>query len=275
MSLAAQLKRLPGQNSVLLHVDFGALRQAGILEWLAGSKAEQDADYRKFVQETGFDYQRDLDRALIAFAPSGNYMLISGRFDWKKIQDYATGHGGHCEDSVCQVTGSTPQRRISFLPLQPRLMALAVSTDPQAVLAMRDKRQGAVPEIPAVPVWLGMSGSVLRSDQELPSGTRMFARAMDQADYISISLAQGGPGAAAKLDVTCRDSAAASQIAAELTRITAMLKEMIERESQKANPADLSGVLTSGTFRAEGTHVTGSWPIDPSFFRNMLNGGIG
>ncbi len=274
IGMAAQLTRLPKQNAVMLHVDFDALRRTGILELLAGSKAEQDIDYQRFVVDTGFDYQRDLDKALIAFAPSGNYMLVSGRFDWKKIHDYATGHGGQCQNAICQVPGSTPERRISFLPLQSGLMALAVSTDPKAVYALLEKNEGSLPEIPPVPLWLGMSGSVLRSDQELPSGTRMFARAMDQADYVSISLAQGEPGAAAKLDVTCRDAAAASQIAAELTRITAMLREMIEREAQKANPADLSGVLTSGTFRAEGTHVTGIWPIDRSFLRNILTGGV-
>jgi hypothetical protein len=45
---------------------------------------------------------------------------------------------------------------------------------------------------------------------------------------------------------------------------------MIEREHQKPNPVDLSGVLTSGTFRSEGRRVAGTWPIERAFIENLF-----
>jgi hypothetical protein len=45
---------------------------------------------------------------------------------------------------------------------------------------------------------------------------------------------------------------------------------MIEREHQRPNPADLSGVLTSGTFHSDGSRVVGSWPIEHEFIQNLL-----
>jgi hypothetical protein len=47
---------------------------------------------------------------------------------------------------------------------------------------------------------------------------------------------------------------------------------MIARERQTPNPSDLSGVLTSGVFRQEGTRVHGSWPLGPAFLENLLDG---
>lgn len=275
ISLEDQIRRMPRQQTILLHIDFAALREAGILQMVAGTKATEDVDYQRFVLDTAFDYQQDLDSATIGFAPTGNYMLIGGRFDWKKLRAYAEGHGGVCYAANCQMVGSKPERRISFLPVQTRLMALAVSTDDNAVVRLNESPfAGTVPALPNAPIWLGLPGSVLKTGEELPSGTKMFARTMQEAEYVTIGIGREGSRFAAKLDVQCRSAQDALQIAGELTRITGMLREMIVRESQKPNSADLSGVLTSGTFSAQGLHVSGYWPIERSFLENILNGGV-
>jgi hypothetical protein len=55
-----------------------------------------DRDYASFIQATGFDFEKDLDRALIAFWPqvspsekTHTIILAEGRFDRRKIHDYA------------------------------------------------------------------------------------------------------------------------------------------------------------------------------------------
>jgi hypothetical protein len=121
-------------------------------------------------------------------------------------------------------------------------------------------------------VWLSLNGTVLKQGGDLPSGTRMFARTIEEAGEIRLELDREGDRLAAKLEIQCRDEGGATRMAAELNRITGMLGDMIERERQKPNPADLSGVLTSGTFRSEGTRVYGHWPIERAFLENMLNG---
>ena len=41
------------------------------------------------------------------------------------------GEDGHCYNSLCRLNGSTPERKISFFPVQQNLMAMAVSPDDQ------------------------------------------------------------------------------------------------------------------------------------------------
>ncbi len=271
---AALIKRLPTRNTLLLSVDFDALRQAGILEMIAGSKATQDPDYRRFVEKTNFDYLQDLDHALVAFAPGGTYMLIRGTFDWRSLHNYARQQGGGCVNAFCRMVGSSHERQISFFRVQTGLMGLAVSPDDSAAARLQQVPSGPNPVIPDDPVWLSIPASVLRGD-DLPTGTRMFAHTIEQADRVILSFSMNGNNFAAHLDVLCRDERDAGEIATQLAAATARLREMIEREHQKPNPADLSGVLSSGTFHAEGPKVIGYWPIDRSFAINMLGGGAG
>ena len=273
LSTAAIVKRLPTRDALVLYIDFDALRRAGVLKILDSSSAGEDADYRRFVEKTQFDYRRDLDSAVVSFAPTGKYMLVRGRFDWSSLHRYARDQGGNCVNAFCRMQGSQPDRQISFFRLQSGLMGLAVSTDDYAARRLSETPSGPDPEIPAEPVWLSVPASLLRSGESLPPGTRMFARSIAQADSVVLAFAPEGNRLAARLDVRCRSDRDASDIAGELSRATAMLRDMIEREHQKPNPADLSGVLTSGTFRSEGTRVIGHWPIEKSFIENVLSGG--
>src|SRR6185369_14332721 len=172
------LKRIPAQDAVVLYIDFAALRQGGILKLLESSRASEDPDYQNFARKIDFDYRQDLDSAMVAFTPEGKYMLVRGKFNWKSLRSYASEGGGSCANSICKMTGSTPERRISFFPVQSGLMALAVSTDESAVNAMTPSPSGPPAEVPGAPVWLSLPGTFLRSGENLPSGTKMFARGM-------------------------------------------------------------------------------------------------
>ena len=60
--------------------------------------------------------------------------MVKGRFDWNSLQSYAREQGGTCRNALCRMNGSTPERRISFFPLRPDLMGLAVSPDDSAAI---------------------------------------------------------------------------------------------------------------------------------------------
>jgi hypothetical protein len=66
-----------------------------LLAW--APQTSQDADYAQFVKETGFNYERDLDRVAVAIMPTGsasNYFLeAEGRCDRKKIDAYLSKYG--------------------------------------------------------------------------------------------------------------------------------------------------------------------------------------
>jgi hypothetical protein len=272
LTTAALLRRMPAENALVAYIDFSELRRGGILQLLDGSKAGEDAEYQSFVRQTQFDYKKDLDAAIVAFAPTGRFLLLKGRFDWKSLRAYVESQNGKCTNAFCRMIGSAPERRISFFPVRSNLMALAVSPDESAALRLESAASGPDPQVPAAPVWLSIPTSMLKSSDSLPAGTRMFARGMERAETVTLAFAPEGQGLAARLDVRCRDDRDAADLASQLTRTTSLLRETMEREHQKPNPADLSGVLTSGAFRNEGRRVLGYWPIEPVFVQNVLGG---
>ena len=267
------LRRLPTQDAAVFYIDFAALRQAGVLRMLAGSKVAEEPEYKVFVMKTEFDYTRDLDAVLACFAPRAKYLVVKGRFDWPSLESYAREQGGACRDALCRMSGSTPDRKISFFPLRPNLMGLAVGPDESAAIDLESNatRRRAL-ELPDAPVWISIPPALLKTNNDLPPGTRMFATAMEGADDVSIALAPSSGRFEARLSVQCRSGQQAAALAAQLASITGMLRDMIAREHQTPNPRDLSGVLTSGAFNQVGTHVTGTWPLEKGFVEGLLGG---
>jgi hypothetical protein len=51
-----------------------------------------------------------------------------------------------------------------------------------------------------------------------------------------------------------------------------VLRKLISRTGGQPNPADLSGVLTQGSFRREGRRVIGRWPIERALLESLAGG---
>ena len=268
------LKRMPTRDAIVLYIDFSELRRAGILELLEGSKASEDRDYQNFAKKINFEYREDLDSVLATFTPSGKYFLVRGRFAWKDLRSYAIEGGGNCITSLCRMTGSTPERRISFFPVQSGLMALAVSTYESAVLDLTTSPSGPAVEVPHAPFWLSVPGALLRSGENLPSGTQMFAHGMEKAEKVILTFAPDGKRLAARLEVRCRNEQDAVEVASQLSSATLTLRQMLERDGQKPGPRELAAVLAAGSFRSEGLTVFGYWPVERALIETMLGGGL-
>jgi hypothetical protein len=267
----ALLKRMPSSDGLVMWIDFAALRRAGFLQLLAGAKSSEDPEYQSFVYATRFDYMNDLDSALVSFPRSGgSYFMVSGRFDWKSLRSYVNRENGECVNSLCRVTGSTPDRHISFLPLRRDLMAMAVSTDQWAVNELAGARPGPYTTMPQGLVWLRFPGSLLKSASSLPSGTASFARIMENAPMVQISFLPEANRLAAKLEIVCRSPQEANDLAGELAAKTELARSLFAREHQAPSPADFSGIITSGVFRTEGSRVLGTWPIERAFVQSLL-----
>ena len=270
LSPQAMWKRLPGDDALVFYVDFDALRRGGLMRVFDSAKAPEDPEYLRFVHRTGFDYKRDLDAVMAAFGPAGNFILAKGRFDWKSLRSYVESQQGQCYNSLCRMAGSAPDRRISFLPVQSGLMAMAVSTDGMAATRLTGSAPGPDPPIPDAPVWASLPPSLLKSSDNLPAGTRPFARAVGQAESVMLSFVPEGDRFALQLNVVCRSDQDAYDAATQMTRVTALLRKMIALEKQTPNSGDLSGVLVSGTFRNSRNRVFGHWPIERVFVENLL-----
>jgi hypothetical protein len=130
----AALSLMPGTAERVLFVDFSDLRQApffaDLLAW--APKPALDPDYDQLRRDTGFDYEKDLDRLAIAFEKHGSqktfFAVANGRFDQKKIKDYAAKSGSVQKQAGTEifsipVTGSS--ERISFTFLRRDLIAFS------------------------------------------------------------------------------------------------------------------------------------------------------
>ena len=90
----AMVSCLPRSGAVLVYLDVNALRDAGLLDLLVGSKATEELEYRQFVENTGFEYQRDLSAVAGAFSAGTAHLVLRGKFNWKRINAYAVSQGG-------------------------------------------------------------------------------------------------------------------------------------------------------------------------------------
>lgn len=273
---ARLLSALPQDRATLLYLDVAALRKDGILDLVAGSKAAEDPDYRQFIEQTGFDYQTDLDAVAASFAPGSTYFAVRGRFRWKQLTSYAESHGGHCRDTICTMAGSAPDRNISFYPLESNILAMAVAAQPTAVTrivaAPRGQPASAAPLPAAGPLWMSVPPPVFENLDSFPDGTRSFLSPLARAARITFAAGPKGNAIELRLEVTCATPEMAAELVKRLSDTTGLLKEMLGRDHLTPNPRDLSGVLVAGSFEQRQTQVIGTWPIERDFVEALANG---
>jgi hypothetical protein len=273
-TVAELLTRMPEGDVPVLYVDLAALRDSDLLELLAGAGVDEEPDYRRFVEETGFDYREDLDSVLAGFYPSETFVIASGRFRWGRLNHYVKRLRGYCLNGLCRADGSLPDRRISFEAITYKTMALASSRDRSAVLALRfPSRPPGEWIVPKEPVWLSVPARTLLNWKWLPVGTQSFARALSEKDRVVFSLGQASENYELKAIVGCGSAAEAAALAAELQRVTDLLRSLIRRQDQKPNEHDLSGLLSSGVFEHSGFTVVGRWPVTRPFLEALASGG--
>jgi hypothetical protein len=272
-SYGALMARLPADDAVRVFIDVQALRQAGLLDLLAGSRTAEETDYRNFVESTQFDYREDLDAIFASFKSGDLHCLMRGRFEWDQLRRHAVKAKGTCQNGFCRVPADQPDRHVSFYALLPDVLALSISKHPNAAYSMAGRQ--AVPpteEDLRHPVWITADASVFSSKRNMPDGTRIFATAMEKAQTVTITLDAANEGYEATLRAHCKSAEEAEQIAKHLEEMTKLLRSFFVRDKQTPNPADLSGVLTAGTFRRENTTVHGRWPIQRVFLQTLAEG---
>lgn len=263
---------LPTERATVVYLDTGELRRTGMLELLAGSKTVEESDYRKFVDETGFDYRSDLDAVAASFAENRVYATLRGRFRWKQLTEYAESQGGECHYSVCTMPGSSVERNISFYPLKSDVLALAVSTDPRAVSSIGNGKPQM--PVPHDPFWISVPAALFNRPEAFPSGTRAFLGPLAHAEKVTFAAGPQGDRLQLRLEVACATPEAAADLVKQFSGMTGLLKSMIAREHMTPNPRDLSGVLVAGTFEQRQSTVIGTWPVERGFVEALASGQI-
>lgn len=274
LNASSMVAFLPERDASFFYADIRAVRSSGILNKLVGSAVAEESEYKAFVAQTGFDYKRDLDQVVGSSGDGSSYFLLEGRFDWPRLAGHVKQQGGTCKgDGDCFVKGSTPERIISFRRLRSNLMALASSPSDTGAHAVEERpSQQAVSTIPVEPVWISLPGSAIRTQRAMPPGTKLFAKALENANRVLIKLGPQGADFALAMDIMCPGEEDATVLKQQLDSLTKLLQSLIAREQKTPNRNDLSGILTSGVFERERDHVQAKWML-PRAFLETLGGG--
>jgi len=260
---------LPADGATLIYLDAALLRDTGYLDaLLSGSRANQEAEYLEFVEQTGFDYRADLDTVAAAFSPSASYFALRGRFQWKQLTTYAATAGGTCRYAICTMPGSTPERNISFYPLKPDVLALAVSPDPRAVTLISASQPVPVRELPSEPVWISTPTSVLRRPGALPFSLEAMLAPLVDADHLVLAAGPLGDHAQLRLQAFCRSPQSALSVEQQLAAAIQVLKA--SGQDTAKDPSGLAALLAGGSLEHKDHLVTGTWPVQRSFLETIF-----
>lgn len=269
---ASQLvQMLPPDNAVYAYLNVAALRSLGILDKLAGPVSGEDADYRKFVQDTGFDYRKDLDSLAVAFREGGIYYAAQGRFDWGKLEAFAPAHGGSCERFLCRVTGSEPGRDVTYYMPRTNVLAIAVSKTATAGDMVAPGTWREQPRIDNVGLWVSAPPPALKDLNSVPGALKPFLEPLRDSTSAVFTLGPAKEGFELKLVASAKDGAGATKIAKAYSDVTSLVTRMLEREGTSISEADLSGMLTGGRFNTKDNEVTGTWPISKQLVESLAS----
>jgi hypothetical protein len=281
---------LPQDRSLHIYMNVGLLRSAGILELLAGSPASEEADYKKFVEQTGFDYRTDLDAVAAGFRDGDEYFAVQGRFKWDLLAGYAQSHQGKCDvgqsAGTCSMPASQAGKTISFSLLRRDVLALAVARDPQGSRVIFPGFWKDPPKIPAAAIWVSAPPYIFADAKTLPAGLGPFRTQLSQARGTVFTLGPAftlGPvtnrttdqkAFELRMTVDCTTPDDAAKMAAQFSSVTELLKKMLDRDKLKPAAGDLTGVLVAGHFEAQKDQVTGTWPIQRKFIESLVSGKV-
>jgi hypothetical protein len=264
----ALLARFPQEEAAVLSVDIDLLRRTG---FLTGSKAPLEADYKQFLEGTGFDYRRDLDYLVASFSDKGNFFIAHGRFNWSKMRAYTAKQGGSCYQQLFRVQGSTPDRHISFLPLRDDAIALAVSTNDLAVSALTTPGPPVTTVLPTAPVWFSIPGAELRKPNTFPANLRLMLSALQTVDRVTLTIGPTTSGLEARLETICRTPGDAGVLTSQLRVTTANLKDAVSHDKD-AQHDELASTLSTGSFDQSDRKVVGRWPIRKGLLESLTDG---
>ena len=259
------VKLLPPGDLTTFYISISALRQGGLLHLLTGISPASEKDYTDFVAATGFDYTRDMD-ALAGGVNDDNeiYFVLRGRFNWPKLRQFTMAHGGTCEEDVCRAPGTKPHRWVNFVRVQPDTVALAISKRATAADLLRPPGR-RMQELPSGdPVWVRVSPALIKDPTGLPKPLQIFAISLQAAESVLLSAGRAEHSDEAftvQLEAAFPNAPSADTTCKQLQIQTKMLRLELAHENRQPNPADLTGLLTAGSFQVGNSRLFGSWPV--------------
>lgn len=258
----------PSDADSLVYVDLAALGRSPFLAQLlafAPSPAE-DPDYREFVAATGFDYSRDLDRALIVTRPPpsapSTIAIADGRFDREKMAAYSLRSGKLEKQNgaeVYVVSSGQPAKTVSFTFLASGriLLANARLLGPSALRPAQnlppDQHERLVRVAGSALIVLARVDASQENFSVFGFRSRDLKRALRDVRWMSLGARPDGDHLRVALEAECASADAARELArtAETLRLLARVVLADARTRRQMSPqaaALAEAVLRNGEF---------------------------
>jgi hypothetical protein len=148
------LARIPADSAFVIYLDAASFRSSPFLKQIVDvfGPVKQDQEYVNFVRDTGFDYSRDLDRAVLFVVPSSlektkagadkwtTLTLAEGRFDREKIIQHFQRNGGNSiQAEGTEIFSIGTDEPLSLIFVSPT--RIAISQEKGALIRwLRDKK---------------------------------------------------------------------------------------------------------------------------------------
>ena len=257
------LSEVPPGAATLIYIDLAAVRASSFYQHRSDRApiALPDREYANFVQATGFDFEKDLDRVVIASWPQSlvqgqkkTVVVADGRFDRHKIHDYAIRNGkldqqqGH---DVFLFPASAPNAWNSLLFLNDHRVALVEGSSiapvltPHAVASLTDPARERAARLAGAAVF-----AIIRvpafPDNFSPGGMQsaQLASLARSVQWITLAARPEGEDMRVSLEGECKTSTDARQLqsALEMLRLVGRAGLESPKTRQTMDPATV-GVL--------------------------------
>jgi hypothetical protein len=289
------LALVPGDASMIVYADMAVLRGEPLVQRLVAMapQVKPGSEYAEFVGATGFEYQRDLDRVLLATrsvptpqsldsqAPASQTLVIAdGRFDQKKIEAYALRSGkveqrnGH---TVYTTPAATPGKVTAFTFLAAGRLALADGGDISGVLGERSQGpvdaalQEQVSRVAGAPLFL-----VAKPQAIFPGGrTANFSTPLDGLRWVNLAARPEGDRVLLSAEGACDSPEQAKQMAATLELLRGLARGMLaDPQGRGGLPAEtaqaISQIFQAAQISIEESRVRLLVSIDPAMLGTAI-----
>lgn len=285
------LSELPAGAPTLVYLDLAAVRNSSFYQHRPdkGPIAIPNQDYADFVRSTGFDFETDLDRVVVASWPAASakertrtISIAEGRFDHAKIRDYATSKGKIEQQQGREVflfpAGPMAWSSVTFLddhriavvagPSVAPLFAAtsdASSADPARERASRVDGAAAfvIARVPPIPDTAGNAGD---------PGAAPFAALARSVQWITLAARPEGDDLRVSLEGECDNSTDAQQLksALEVVRMFGSAGLDSPKTRQSMDPAavtTLKTLLTGAEVTQAAERVRVLFEVTPDIFK--------
>jgi hypothetical protein len=256
---AELLALMPADASAVAFVDLAELRKSPfflqLYKW--APRPEADADYAEFLRNTGFDYERDLNRIVLTVKKRGQesslFAIADGNFDRQKIAAYATKTGtlqkrGARDIFSVPLSGST--RRICFTFLRSDRLAITDDADLAAFLAVKQNSTDAaewrerfqrLAGSPVFAVVRQSAGTGAALAAQAPGGLRspQLSALLDQLQWLTLAARPENDGLRVVAEGECTQEGTVRQLTDLLNGVTFLAQAGLNdpKTRQQLDPA--------------------------------------